>query len=66
MSDYVGLTHSKWYCKNHAVFIPKFRKKQLFCEIRKYLGNVFHESARQKESKIMKRLSGPFLKPEEQ
>ena len=53
MSEYGSLTHSKWDCKYHVVFIPKFRKKQLFGEIRKYLGKVFHELARQKESKII-------------
>ena len=53
MSDYGSLTHSKWDCKYHVVFIPKFRKKQLFGEIRRYLGDVFHELARQKESKII-------------
>jgi putative transposase len=53
MSDYGSLTHSKWDCKYHIVFIPKFRKKQLFGEIRRYLGKVFHELARQKESKII-------------
>ena len=53
MSDYGSLTHSKWDCKYHVVFIPKFRKKQLFGEIRRYLREVFHELARQKESKII-------------
>ena len=53
MSDYGSLTHSKWDCKYHVVFIPKFREKQLFGEIRRYLREVFHELARQKESKII-------------
>ena len=53
MSDYGSLRHSRWDCKYHVVFIPKFRRKQLFCRVRKYLGPVFHELARQKESRII-------------
>ena len=52
-STYESLSHSKWDCKYHIVFVPKFRKKQLFGEIRAYLGPVFRELARQKECEIM-------------
>ena len=53
MSDYGSLAHSKWDCKYHIVFIPKYRKKKLFCQVRRYLGDVFHELARQKNRKIV-------------
>ena len=53
MSDYGSLAHSKWDCKYHIVFIPKYRKKKLFYQVRRYLGDVFHELARQKNSKIV-------------
>ena len=53
MSDYGSLRHSRWDCKYHVIFIPKFRRKQLFGRVRKYLGPVFHELARQKESRII-------------
>ena len=53
MSDYGGLAHSKWDCKYHIVFIPKYPKRKLFCQVRRYLGDVFHELARQKNSKIL-------------
>ena len=53
MGDYGNLAHSRWDCKYHVVFIPKYRKNQLFGQIRSYLGPVFHELAQQKESKIL-------------
>jgi len=53
MSDYGSLAHSKWDCKYHIVFIPKYRKRKLFCQVRRYLGDVFHELARQKNSEIV-------------
>ena len=47
-----SLTHSKWDCKYHVVFVPKYRKKVLYGKIRLYLKEVFHELARQKGCKI--------------
>jgi putative transposase len=53
MSNYESLCHSKWDCKYHIVFIPKGRKKELYGKIRKFLGPVFHELARQRSSQIV-------------
>jgi putative transposase len=50
---YQSSAHSKWDCKYHIVFIPKRRRKALFGEIRKKLGAIFHELARQKECRIV-------------
>ena len=44
--------HATWECKYHVVFIPKYRKKAIFGVIKKRLGDVFHELARRRESKI--------------
>jgi putative transposase len=46
--SYGSLSHSKWDCKYHIVFIPKGRKKELYEKIRKFLGPVFHKMAEQK------------------
>ncbi|WP_342260291.1 IS200/IS605 family transposase [Candidatus Tisiphia endosymbiont of Metellina segmentata] len=53
MTTYENLNHSKWDCKYHIVFISKCRKKELYGKVRKYLGNVFHELAFQRGSKII-------------
>jgi putative transposase len=47
-----SLNHTRWECKYHIVFIPKYRRKILFGQIRKDLGEVFHRLARQRESYI--------------
>ncbi len=52
-TQYQSLSHSKWDCKYHVVFIPKRRRKALFGKIRKELGAIFHELARQKECQII-------------
>ena len=52
MNDVESSSHTKWDCKYHIVFIPKYRRKQLFGEVRRYLGEVFHDLARQRECVI--------------
>jgi putative transposase len=52
MDHYESLNHTKWDCKFHVVFIPKCRRKVLYGELRKYLGEVFKGLAAQKESRI--------------
>jgi putative transposase len=53
MSTYESLSHSKWDCKYHIVFVPKGRKKELYGKVRKFLGPVFHELAAQRRSEIL-------------
>lgn len=54
MSDlYQSLSHSKYDCKYHIVFVPKYRKKTIYGNVRKRLGAILHELARQKESTIL-------------
>ena len=55
MSDlYQSLSHTKWDCKYHVVFVPKWRRKVLFGKIRTALGPIFHALAKQKECEIIK------------
>ncbi|SHO53774.1 transposase, partial [Desulfopila aestuarii] len=53
MNNTQCLSHSKWECKYHVVWIPKCRKKTLYGQLRKHLGEVLHDLARQKESKVL-------------
>jgi len=51
--QYESLSHSKWECKYHVVFVPKYRKKILYGSIKEFLKKVFHELAGQKGCKII-------------
>ncbi len=53
IQGYRSLSHSKWDCKYHVVFIPKRRRKALFGRARRQLGEIFHALARQKECQIL-------------
>lgn len=46
MDEYESLSHSK------VVFIPKCRRRTLYQQLRKYLGEVFRKLAAQRESRI--------------
>ena len=47
-----SLNHTKWECKYHIVWIPKYRRKSIFKELRPYLGDIFKELASRKECTI--------------
>jgi len=47
-----SLRHSRWECKYHVVFIPKYRKKAIFGQIHRELGEVFRRLAEQRESRV--------------
>lgn len=53
MSEYESLNHTKWDCKYHIVFIPKCRRKVFYGKIRRSLGEVLHELAKQRECQIL-------------
>ena len=53
MDVYESLSHTKWECKYHVVFIPKYRRKTLYGELRQHLGEVFRNLAKQKECTIV-------------
>ena len=52
MDEYESLSHSRWECKYHVVFIPKCRRRTLYEQLRQHLGEVFRRLAEQKESRI--------------
>jgi len=53
MYDAESLNHTKWECKYHIVWIPKYRKKAIFEDLRKHLEEIFRDLATQKECKVV-------------
>ncbi|PHS06564.1 MAG: IS200/IS605 family transposase [Blastopirellula sp.] len=53
MSDYNSLNHTKWECKYHIVFIPKYRRKVLYGKVRESLGEILRSLVQQRDSKIL-------------
>lgn len=53
MKEYQSLSHTKWDCKYHVVYIPKRRKKLLYGRLRRELVAVFRELSGQKGCQIV-------------
>jgi len=53
MGTVKSLSHSKWECNYHITWIPKCRKKSIYGNLRKHLGDVLKELAKQKESEVL-------------
>jgi putative transposase len=51
--DVQSLSHTKWECKYHVVWIPKYRRKTLYGELRRHLGSTFRDLAVQKECQVI-------------
>ncbi len=47
-----SLSHTVWECKYHIVWIPKYRKKSLYKELRQYVGPLLKDLANQKKCRI--------------
>jgi putative transposase len=53
VDEFQSLSHTVWECKYHVVWIPKYRRKVLYGELRRHLGSILRELAMQRESKIV-------------
>ena len=53
MDNKQSLIHTVWECKYHVVWIPKYRRKVLYGQLRKHLGEVLKELVLHKESKVI-------------
>ena len=53
MHDWRSLSHVRWDCKYHVVFVPKYRKKALYGKLRKQVGEIMHDLCRQKGVELL-------------
>ena len=51
--DLISLSHTKWNCKYHIVFTPKYRRKIFYSEKRKEIGKILRELCEWNEVKII-------------
>jgi len=53
MKEWQSLAHTKWECKYHVVIVPKYRKKVLYGNLRKRIGEILRELCRYKNIEIL-------------
>jgi len=53
MHDWRSMSHVRWECKYHVVFIPKYRRKVLYGKLRQQIGAILRELCRQKGVELL-------------
>ncbi len=53
MHDWQSLSHVRWECKYHVVFIPKYRRKVLYGKLRRRIGPILRELCRQRGIELL-------------
>lgn len=51
--DTNSLSHTKWNCKYHIVFVPKFRRKVAYGQLRQDIANILSTFCKRKKVKII-------------
>jgi len=53
MKDWKRLSHVKWDCKYHVIFVPKYRKKQFYGSLRKEIGGILRELFEHRQTEVL-------------
>lgn len=53
MNDIKSLSHTKWRCKYHIVFAPKYRRQIIYKKIREDIGKILRGLCERKKVKII-------------
>ena len=51
--DNSSLAHSKWNCKYHIVFAPKYRRKVIYGELKADIGKILRKLCNEKKVEII-------------
>ena len=53
MNDINSLSHSKWRCKYHIVFAPKYRRQAIYGKIKQDIGKILRQLCENKGVEIL-------------
>ena len=53
MSNTNSLSHTRWNCKYHIVFAPKFRRKEIYGKLKADIGKILRELCKWKGVNII-------------
>lgn len=60
-SKILSLAHTKWLCKYHIVFSPKYRRKIIFAKLRESIGEIFRDLCKYKALKFWRAILCPIM-----
>ncbi|MBN2196130.1 MAG: IS200/IS605 family transposase [Polyangiaceae bacterium] len=53
MREWQSLSHVRWYCRYHVVFVPKYRKKAIFGQLQKSIGGILRQLCEQQKIELV-------------
>ena len=53
MENFESLSHVRWECKYHIVFIPKYRRKVIYGKLRRSIGRILRDLCEQKDVEVL-------------
>lgn len=53
MNDVKSLSHSKWRCKYHIVFAPKYRRQIIYGQIKEDIGKILRSLCNRKQVELI-------------
>lgn len=53
MNDVKSLSHSKWRCKYHIVFAPKYRRQIIYEQIKEDIGKILRSLCNRKQVELI-------------
>ena len=56
-NDDSSLSHTRWNCKYHIVFIPKYRRKEIYGQIKSDIGKILRTLCEYKDAKLPQAIS---------
>ena len=59
MNDIKSLSHSKWRCKYHIVFAPKYRRLEVYGKVKADIGEILRKLCEQKNVNIIEAQACP-------
>jgi len=43
MREWQSQSHVRWYCRYHVVFVPKYRRRAIFGQLRRQIGGILRD-----------------------
>jgi len=59
MQNFESLSHVRWECKYHVVFIPKYRRKVIYGNLRRAIGRILRDLCQQKGVEVLEGTAMP-------
>ena len=53
MKDWKSLSHVRWDCKYHVVFVSKYRQRAIYGKVREKIGGIVRDLCRQKGVELL-------------